>query len=175
MGQHGRLIMDKFINPQVYKVEHVEIDGVMRTGLYFKDSDERDWYETLRTWKAALCTDSNGVVSAYESDVTYMGMEAGRDVYEVDPSTVPENVLGNYKFVNGVFTDIRPSEEQLFERDRSELLAEATQKIAPLQDAVDENVATEEELSKLSAWKLYRIKLNRMKKGDELPPLPTSN
>lgn len=154
--------MDKFINPVIYKYEHVEIEGVTRTGLYFQDIHGRDWYETLRTWKGAVSTDSNGVVVAYESDVTYMGMEEGRDVYEVDPRYVPEDVLGNYKFENGVFTDNRPSEKQLSERERNELITASSLKIAPLQDAVDLGMATEEEKESLLEWKKYRVLLNRV-------------
>lgn len=75
--------MDKFINPVVYKHEHVEINGVMRTGLYFRDVNGRDWYETLRDWKGAVATDESGIIIAYESDVSFMGMQEGRDVYGV--------------------------------------------------------------------------------------------
>ena len=41
--------MDKFINPVIYKKEQAEIEGMLRTGLYFQDESGRDWYETLRT------------------------------------------------------------------------------------------------------------------------------
>ncbi|KKB22881.1 tail fiber assembly protein, partial [Escherichia coli] len=34
--------------------------------------------------------------------------------------------------------------------------------IAPLQDAVDLDIATEEEASLLAAWKTYRVLLNRV-------------
>ncbi|MGS5187697.1 tail fiber assembly protein, partial [Escherichia coli] len=34
--------------------------------------------------------------------------------------------------------------------------------IAPLQDAVDLEIATEEEKSLLAAWKTYRVLLNRV-------------
>ncbi|HGH4633069.1 TPA: tail fiber assembly protein, partial [Enterobacter kobei] len=42
------------------------------------------------------------------------------------------------------------------------LMAVASAKIAPLQDAVDLDIATEEEIAALKEWKLYRIKLNRI-------------
>lgn len=41
-------------------------------------------------------------------------------------------------------------------------MAVASAKIAPLQDAVDLDIATEEEIAALKEWKLYRIKLNRI-------------
>ncbi|XON99683.1 hypothetical protein ACLB6C_21405 [Enterobacter hormaechei] len=77
--------MDTFINPVIYKHEHVEVNGVIRTGLYFQDENGRDWYETLTDWKGAVSLDSDGIVVAYEQDVSYMGVEEGRNIYEVDP------------------------------------------------------------------------------------------
>jgi hypothetical protein len=45
---------------------------------------------------------------------------------------------------------------------RSKLMAEATEIIAPLQDAVDMNIATKQEQSKLVEWKKYRVLLSRI-------------
>lgn len=168
--------MDEFISPIIYKYEHVEINGVMRTGLYFQDVHGRDWYETLRYWKGAVSTDESGIVIAYESDVSFMGMQEGRSVYEVDPSTVPENVLGNFTFIDGVFTDIRPTDIQINLTKKENLLYEASTKIAPLQDAVELEIATEEEIALLNNWKKYRVLLNRVdptKSADiEWPEVP---
>ncbi|CAJ0719366.1 hypothetical protein LMG6871_02817 [Ralstonia edaphis] len=45
---------------------------------------------------------------------------------------------------------------------RSALLDQATQQIAPLQDAVDLQIATSEESASLAKWKAYRVALNRL-------------
>lgn len=45
---------------------------------------------------------------------------------------------------------------------RDNLLAGAAVRIAPLQDAVDLDEATDEELAQLTAWKRYRVDLNRV-------------
>ncbi len=45
---------------------------------------------------------------------------------------------------------------------RDELLQIAALRIAPLQDAVDLDEATDEEKKSLTAWKKYRISLNRL-------------
>lgn len=166
--------MDKFINPKIYKHEKVEIDGVMRTGLYFQDINERDWYETLTNWKGGLCLDSGGVVIAYEKDTSYLGMEEGRDVYEVDPAKVPDDVLGNFTYSDGVFTDIRPTAEQVFELKKKELLSNASDTISILQFAVDSNKATEEESILLFEMQTYRLSLNRLEFGEDWPKLPVS-
>ncbi|HFT7756814.1 tail fiber assembly protein [Enterobacter hormaechei] len=154
--------MDEFINPVIYKKEQAEIEGMLRTGLYFQDESGRDWYETLRTWKGAVATDENGIVVACESDVSFMGMQEGRNVYEINPADIPANVLGNFKFLEGTFIDIRPSDADVAEQKKSELMAVAERAIAPLQDAVDLDIATTEEKESLLAWKKYRVLLNRV-------------
>ena len=58
---------------------------------------------------------------------------------------------------------------------KDELLAQAAVKIAPLQDAVDLGIETEEEGQLLKAWKTYRVEVNRVDvQADDLawPPLP---
>ncbi|WP_340619349.1 tail fiber assembly protein [Xenorhabdus siamensis] len=58
-----------------------------------------------------------------------------------------------------------PSHEQLIaqaESKKQTRIAEATTKIAPLQDAVDLEMQTEEEVTKLRIWKKYRVLLNRV-------------
>lgn len=52
---------------------------------------------------------------------------------------------------------------------RDELLAQATEKIAPLQDAVDLEEATEQETALLKEWKKYRIALNRIESQSGFP------
>jgi len=51
--------------------------------------------------------------------------------------------------------------EQANERKRW-LLAEANEIIEPLQDALDMGIATDDEVKRLKAWKLYRIELTRI-------------
>jgi len=41
--------------------------------------------------------------------------------------------------------------------------------IAPLQDASDLNMATDEELESLKAWKIYRVLLNRVEDQPGFP------
>ncbi|EHL81786.1 tail fiber assembly protein [Citrobacter portucalensis] len=51
-------------------------------------------------------------------------------------------------------------------QQKESLLALATSKIAPLQDAVDLDIATEAEAVLILAWKKYRVLLNRIKPND---------
>ncbi|MDE9571525.1 tail fiber assembly protein, partial [Xenorhabdus bovienii] len=48
------------------------------------------------------------------------------------------------------------------EREKQRLMNEARDKIAPLQDAVDLEMATDAEKSSLTEWRKYRVLLNRV-------------
>ncbi|CAG9173028.1 tail fiber assembly protein [Cupriavidus respiraculi] len=70
-----------------------------------------------------------------------------------------------------------PSDEAMLalaSQKRDMLLREAATRIAPLQDAVDLDMATTDEVESLLAWKQYRIALNRMNisGGDVVWPTP---
>ncbi|MDR9947270.1 tail fiber assembly protein [Enterobacter sichuanensis] len=52
------------------------------------------------------------------------------------------------------------------EETKRQLLSEAAEKIAILQDAVDLNLATEDEKNQLIEWKKMRVLLARIKTGD---------
>lgn len=58
-----------------------------------------------------------------------------------------------------------PTPEQLMaqaEDERKRLLTLAAEKIAPLQDAADLDMASDEERAALTAWRKYRVLLNRV-------------
>lgn len=84
----------------------------------------------------------------------------------VDISNISAGIGWNYK--NGKFT--RPPAPEVpikvlisqAEQQKASLIAEATKKISILQDAVDLEMATEDEKNKLTAWKRYRVILNRV-------------
>lgn len=53
------------------------------------------------------------------------------------------------------------------------LIAEATEIIAPLMEAADVEMATEEQLTTLKLWRVYRVKLTRVDvHKPEWPPKP---
>ncbi|MCF5142030.1 phage tail protein [Pseudomonas sp. PA-6-1D] len=59
------------------------------------------------------------------------------------------------------------SSETLQRRD--ELLQIAAIRIAPLLDAQELGKATDDELARLQAWRLYRVELNRLDKQADFP------
>ncbi|MGE2638326.1 tail fiber assembly protein, partial [Escherichia coli] len=74
---------------------------------------------------------------------------------------------GEFQKWNGTAWVKDAEAEKLFrireaEETKNSLMQVASEHIAPLQDAVDLEIATEEEASLLAAWKKYRVLLNRV-------------
>ncbi|EHO1218645.1 tail fiber assembly protein, partial [Escherichia coli] len=105
----------------------------------------------------------------------------GKTVYDVasgdalfisELGPLPENVTwlspeGEFQKWNGTAWVKDAEAEKLFrireaEETKNSLIQVASEHIAPLQDAVDLEIATEEENSLLEAWKKYRVLLNRV-------------
>lgn len=83
----------------------------------------------------------------------------------VDITALPEQPDINYRYSDGVFT------APVTDAENAELIAssrlaaetdEASRVIAPLQDAVDISIATDEEITRLAKWKRYRVELSRI-------------
>ncbi|ELJ7525750.1 tail fiber assembly protein [Salmonella enterica] len=96
----------------------------------------------------------------------------GNQVYISSPGPLPENVTsvspdGEYQKWNGkawVKDEAAEKAAQLrqAEETKSRLLQMASEKIAPLQDAVDLGLATDDEKAQLDEWKKYRVLVNRV-------------
>ena len=74
---------------------------------------------------------------------------------------------GEYQKWNGTSWVKDAEAEKLFrireaDETKNSLMQVASEQIAPLQDAVDLGIATEEEISLLAEWKRYRVLLNRV-------------
>ncbi|MFD0710181.1 tail fiber assembly protein [Photorhabdus akhurstii] len=95
-------------------------------------------------------------------------IEVSLDIYqEYAANNAPE---GKYRIAgqNGLpeWADIPPPTkeelQQYVESKKQQFILEASQKIAPLQDAVDLGIANKEEEAALLVWKKYRVMLNRI-------------
>ncbi|EIC3683962.1 tail fiber assembly protein [Salmonella enterica subsp. enterica serovar Dublin] len=96
----------------------------------------------------------------------------GNQVYISELGPLPENVTsvspdGEYQKWDGkawVKDEAAEKAAQLrqAEETKSRLLQMASEKIAPLQDAVDLGIATDDEKARLDEWKKYRVLVNRM-------------
>ncbi|EKH4535287.1 tail fiber assembly protein [Escherichia coli] len=125
-----------------------------------------------------------GFVAVFNSDEASWHLvedHRGKTVYDVasgdslfisELGPLPENVTwlspyGESQKWNGTSWVKDAEAEKLFrireaEETKNSLMQVASEHIAPLQDAVDLDIATEEEASLLAAWKTYRVLLNRV-------------
>ncbi|ECT9573668.1 tail fiber assembly protein [Salmonella enterica] len=103
---------------------------------------------------------------------TVYDIATGNQVYISDPGPLPENVTsvspdGKYQKWDGkawVKDEAAVAAARLREAEgtKSRLLLMASGKIAPLQDAVDLDEATDKEKASLLAWRKYRVLVNRL-------------
>ncbi|ECI0413572.1 tail fiber assembly protein [Salmonella enterica subsp. salamae] len=126
----------------------------------------------------------SGQVAVFDSEKTAWSLiedHRGQTVYRTDTGEefyiqelgpLPENVTsvspdGEYQKWDGkawVKDEAAETAAQLrqAEETKNRLLQMATEKIAPLQDAVDLGEATDDEKARLLAWKKYRVQVNRV-------------
>ncbi|EFB9274653.1 tail fiber assembly protein [Escherichia coli] len=103
---------------------------------------------------------------------TVYDVESGDALFISELGPLPENVTwlspdGEYQKWDGTSWEKDKETEKLFqvreaEETKKSLMQVASEHIVPLQDAVDLEIATEEETSLLTAWKKYRVLLNRI-------------
>ncbi|EAX5118984.1 MULTISPECIES: tail fiber assembly protein [Salmonella] len=109
----------------------------------------------------------------------------GNQVYISSPGPLPDNVTsvspdGKYQKWNGkawVKDEVAETAARLREAEgiKSRLLQTAAEKIAPLQDAVDLEIATDDEKVQLDEWKKYRVLVNRVDTTNpDWPDVPAS-
>ncbi|EOC9873829.1 tail fiber assembly protein, partial [Salmonella enterica subsp. enterica serovar Newport] len=109
----------------------------------------------------------------------------GNQVYISAPGPLPENVTsvspgGEYQKWDGkawVKDGAAEKAAQLRQEEetKSRLLQMASEKIAPLQDAVDLDIATDDEKAQLDEWKKYRVLVNRVDTtSPDWPDVPVS-
>ncbi|EHK9168562.1 tail fiber assembly protein [Salmonella enterica] len=109
----------------------------------------------------------------------------GNQMYISDPGPLPENVTsvspdGEYQKWDGkawVKDEAAETAARLREAEgtKSRLLQMASGKIAPLQDAVDLEIATDDEKVQLDEWKKYRVLVNRVDTTNpDWPDVPVS-
>lgn len=141
--------------------------------------DGRDWYESQGSFSSdtlKIAYDEAGIIRSISNDVSSI-YPRGFSVVEVDITKANKSVdiFGGWVFDNGEIKPRQYSQEELraqAEAKKTELLSAAAVAIAPLEDAVDEGMATEEETAALSEWKKYRVKVRRVDTSNPEWPTP---
>ena len=139
-----------------YFIEHKQRNTLILAGFVAVfNSDESSWH---------LVEDHRGK--------TVYDVASGNALFISELGPLPENVTwlspeGEFQKWNGTAWVKDAEAEKLFrireaEETKNSLMQVASEHIAPLQDAVDLEIATEEETSLLEAWKKYRVLLNRV-------------
>ncbi|WP_334470861.1 tail fiber assembly protein [Arsenophonus sp. PmNCSU2021_1] len=134
---------------------------------YFKSEDGQDFYESLNlfTKKYKLCIEPDtGIIRSIAKDVSSL-YPAGFTVVDVDELPSGVDISGDWLFDGKKVVRCIPTQGERVAKakfEKAELMQMASIAIAPLQDAVDLDMATEAERAKLVAWKTYRVLLNRV-------------
>lgn len=113
--------MDKVTGLYLYETVPVGPEMPGRCFLYFKDDKGRDWYDLRDSWTGAalgVCPKTQ-MVQAFELVPRIWTTVEGQTVYEIDPDTVPENVVGRYTYDGKEFKLIEAPK-----RDKSDILAD---------------------------------------------------
>lgn len=152
--------------------------------VFLKDENGNDWYQWLKilskeTLKVSFNPDSKEIIHfSYDASTIF---PVNQIVVEVAPENVPDDFTaagekalgGAFHFVDGAITAAPVDYEAEAQRNKLELLTQANNVIATLQDAVELDMATEEETANLHEWKKYRVLLSRVDVIKPVwPPLP---
>ncbi|HER1288810.1 TPA: tail fiber assembly protein [Salmonella enterica subsp. enterica serovar Elomrane] len=129
-------------------------------------------------------TETWGLHEDHRGETVY-DTTTGNPIYISEPGPLPENVTsvspgGEYQKWDGkawVKDEAAETAARLREAEgtKSRLLQVASGKIAPLQDAVDLEIATDDEKVQLDEWKKYRVLVNRVDTSNpDWPDVPVS-
>lgn len=136
--------------------------------LYLQDENGVDWYDSQSKFdetKIKILVDKENVIVSASKDITML-VPFNLSVYEVDDKNVSDEIgNGKWMYVNGAVVERTYSESEIIEQNKvqkASLLQHAAEAIAPLQDAVDLDMATEAEKQLLADWKIYRVLVNRV-------------
>jgi hypothetical protein len=141
--------------------------------VFLKDDNGNDWYLWLKTLsqetlKISFNPDTKEIIHfSYDASAIF---PINQIVVEIEPENVPdeftaagEKALGGaFLFDGGEIIAAPIDYEAEAERKKLELLNQANNVIATLQDAVDLGMATDKEEENLPEWRKYRVLLNRL-------------
>ncbi|HHT0302148.1 TPA: tail fiber assembly protein [Raoultella planticola] len=143
--------------------------------VFFTDESGHDWYDiqkTLSPETLKIMFDSSGRIVAASFDASMLSPD-GMSVAEITPENIPETFFTRgtqWQFDGKGIVPYQLSADELreeAEEQKRALMARAATAIAPLEDAELLGEATAEEKSRLTAWRRYRVLLNRLEVSSE--------
>ena len=149
------------------KVVSFELRGL--NVQFLKSDSGEDWYQCQKLFAkdtVKIAFDDRGVICSYSEDISSLWP------INLSVAEVPNNIMARQLDISGrwVFDGKKitkriytPEEHQEQARiEQRTCIASAANMIAPLQDAVDLNMANTAEIARLESWKRYRVELNRL-------------
>lgn len=142
----------------------------------FRTDDGQDWYGTvlkeLDNGLLKIAFESDNIIRTCGYDATGLYPE-NRSVTSIKEKDIPEGFTANGEWMfdgEKIVPRIIPHEEHVTKASglKTYYIGVATDAISPLQDAVDLGMATDDEVTQLTAWKRYRVLLSRV--DTELAP-----
>ena len=170
--------MENYKNFSTYQPAEVPVevlvlpDGRPALMTWLRDEEGNDWYDVQQNFAddtLKVLYDGNSFICGCSMDVTELN-PINMSVAEVAVADVPPeatNTLsdGTWCYLDGQIQKYQPTPDELQEiaqKLKRQLLTEAREKIAILQDAVDLGMAKEDEKFQLIEWKKYRVLLMRV-------------
>jgi hypothetical protein len=115
-------------------------------------------------------TTNGAYIDALSPSIPEDAVEISKELYsELFTTTIDGTVGPGADGLPVLIPSAGPTDEELALRRRDKLLNVATARMAPLQDAVDIGESTADEEAELTAWKRYRMLLNRIQQQDGFP------
>ncbi|NQF31043.1 tail fiber assembly protein [Enterobacter asburiae] len=147
--------------------------------VFLKDDNGNDWYLWLKTLSQETLKISFNPVT---KEIIHFSYDASaifpinQIVVEVAPENVPDEFTaagdkalgGKFLFDSGKIIAAPVDYAAEARSQKMALMSQANNVIATLQDAVDLDMATEEEAKSLLEWKKYRLSLNRIDTSNTL-------
>ena len=138
--------------------------------VFISDAKNNDWYSLQKQFamnSLKIVFDDTGLINSASYDASTLWPQ-GFFVSEV--AQVPEGFSlpvpgGKWVFDGTTIAEKIMTAAELIahaEQIRAEKIAAASAAIAPLQDAVELECATDDEKARLPAWKKYRVDLSRL-------------
>jgi len=156
-GVNMQLKQLSFYEPEIKEAENI---------LYLKDEDGKDWYASQSLFSATklkIAFTSDGIIRTADYNVSAL-WPVNMAVAEVTKKAVPAgfNIDGEWMYDGKSIIPSPVDHVARAEAKKQSLLSEVSQIISPLQDAAELEIATEAELTLLTAMKTYRVMLGRV-------------
>lgn len=158
--------MTNFKNFKLYTPsEKISVEGI----LFLKDEKGNDWYENQSKFQQKsikIAYNSDGIICSMNQDISKI-WPVNLSVTEFNPEEIPKDFVVDGSWIfdgNKITKKVHSKKEEISnaEFERLNMISKASTVISPLQDAIDLNIATDEEEQTYKAWKLYRVQLSRV-------------